>query len=238
MRAGPGHPAGAPPPKPSGRSEALKTMNPIVNLGIPAVGVFLMLVVGLELTPEDFRRVAVYPRAVVGGILAQIGLLVPGAALIVLAVDPSADLAGGLLLVASAPGAAVANYYTYLARANTALAVTLTAISNMGAVVTMPLLGAAGFAWCLGQRVDVQVPFLRTAGTLFFLVLLPIALGMALRRRRPALVQQHATALRRISLGAVGVLVGVILYTRRPFSPAGSDRRSCWPRSSPSWPCP
>ena len=49
-------------------------MKPIVDLGIPAVGVFLMLVVGWELTREDFGRVAVFPRPVVAGMLTQVPL--------------------------------------------------------------------------------------------------------------------------------------------------------------------
>jgi bile acid:Na+ symporter, BASS family len=140
----------------------------VVDAGVPVLVFFAMVVVGMELTTDDFRRVARQPRKVVAAIAGQIVLLpVLGWSLVhFLNLQPA--ITRGVLLVAACPSGAMANVYTYLARANLALSVTLTAVSSLAAVLTMPLALALVQAQD-GESTGFQVPFGLLAGQLFLL---------------------------------------------------------------------
>lgn len=72
-----------------------------MDLAIPALVWLLMLVVGLELTPGDFRRVLVYPRAVGIATLGQLLLLPACAALLIWAARPEPWIVAGMILLAA-----------------------------------------------------------------------------------------------------------------------------------------
>jgi BASS family bile acid:Na+ symporter len=141
-------------------------LDPLANLAVPALVWFLMLTVGLELTPGDLRRVVVYPKAVLVATLGQLLLLPAFAAALILALRPEPTVAAGMILLAASPGGALSNVYSYLARANLALSVTLTALSTLLALISMPLLIAAGISLFLDRQAAIPVPFARMVGQL------------------------------------------------------------------------
>jgi BASS family bile acid:Na+ symporter len=187
----------------------------ISDVAVPGIVWLLMLVVGLELTPADFRRVLVYPKAVAVATLGQLLLLPVIAAFLIWTLEPPPHVVAGMVLVAACPGGAISNFYAYLARANVALSVTLTAVSSLFALGTMPVLMSAGFALFLDHRALVEVPAWRMAAQLAVMLAAPIAVGMTLRRWRPSAVERHARGLRRSSLIALAALIGVILFDQR-----------------------
>lgn len=190
-------------------------LDPIPDLAIPALVWLLMLVVGLELTPADFRRVLSYPRTVAIVSLGQLLLLPACAALLIGVQQPEPWVVAGMVLLAASPGGAISNLYCYLARANLALSVTLTAVSTLLALVTMPALTAAGLALFLEATDPVAVPAGRMVGQLALMMLLPLGLGMALRLWRPGPVATARLPLRGLSLAALGCLVVLVLIDQR-----------------------
>jgi BASS family bile acid:Na+ symporter len=193
----------------------MTTLDPITDLAIPALVWLLMLVVGLELTPSDFRRVLVYPRAVAVATLGQILLLPVCAALLIWAARPEPWVVAGMILLAASPGGAISNLYSYLLRANVALSVTLTALSTLLAMVTMPALTTAGFSLFLQESHRVVAPVGRMIGQLGLMMLLPVALGMTLRSWQPGRVAAARRPLRVLSLAALACLVTLILIDER-----------------------
>ncbi len=166
----------------------------------------MMALVGAELTLADFRRIARYPRAVWVGTLAQWTLLpLLGVALVAL-LRPADFVAAGMVLIIAAPGGGISNVFTYLAGANVALSVTLTAVASLGAVLTLPLITALGFERLLGEATAVSVPIAPMIGQLTGLVLLPIGLGMLLRARRPDVPERVGPWMRRLVMIAVVLL--------------------------------
>lgn len=190
-------------------------LDPIPDLAIPALVWLLMLVVGLELTPADFRRVLRYPRTVAIVSLGQLLLLPACAALLIRVQQPEPWVVAGMVLLAASPGGAISNLYCYLARANLALSVTLTAVSTLLALVTMPALTAAGLALFLEATYPIAVPAGRMVGQLVLMMLLPLGLGMALRLWRPGLVAAARLPLRGLSLAGLGCLVVLVLMDQR-----------------------
>jgi BASS family bile acid:Na+ symporter len=190
-------------------------MQAATNLLIPAAVVFLMWIVGLQLTPADFRRVAQYPRTAAVGTLGQLIVLPLIAGLAILTFRPAETVVVGMILIAAAPGAPISNLLVYLARGNIALSVTLTAITNTVGILTFPLLTAAGVLLYLGEGGGAGIPLGTMIEQLVLLMLLPIAIGMIVRAWRPGFVQRHRVSLKRASLLVVAGVVAFIAYDQR-----------------------
>jgi BASS family bile acid:Na+ symporter len=179
-----------------------------VQLAAAPLLFFMMLVVGLELSVEDFRRVARVPRAVLIGTAGQLILLPIMTWALVAVLDPTPLAAGGLVLVLAAPGGGISNVFTMLAGGNIALSVTLTAFASVLAVVTMPAISSLAFSHVLGESAVIEVPMAPMVGQLAALVLLPISIGMAIRARFSEGAARLGPRLRQAVLaGAVLVIV-------------------------------
>lgn len=142
----------------------------------------IMLGMGLTLSPADFSGLLHMPKAALAGVVGQFTIMPAAGWLIATLTHLDRPFAVGLILVACCPGGTASNIVTYLARANVALSVLMTACSTMAAVVMTPLLTK----WLAGALVPVD------AWGLFFstlqVVILPVALGVGLKRLAPRLV--------------------------------------------------
>jgi bile acid:Na+ symporter, BASS family len=172
----------------------------VTALLLPAALAVIMLSLGLELTPADFRRVLVAPRGVAIGLL-NLVLISPALALgmaELFALGPA--LAVGLVLLGASPGGTMANMLTHLARGDTALSVTMTAISSLAAVLTVPLaLELATRHFDAGALVgDVSMGGI--VARVLLITVIPVATGMALARRWPALIAAARPRVKRAAL--------------------------------------
>jgi len=182
-------------------------MEPFVDAAIPIVTFLMMIAVGHGLTASDLRRSATDLRAVVTATLGQLILLPLIATVLILVFNPDPPIIAGLVLVAACPGGTISNFYACLAKANSAMSITLTAVSCLLSIVTLPVLVATGFRFWLNDQPNVEVPIIVLVVQLLFLVALPTCLGMILRGWRPAETEKRDLALRRVSLIALITLV-------------------------------
>ena len=165
-----------------------------------------MVSLGLSLTPADFRRVFRYPRGVAIGMV-NLLLVSPFLAFGMAELfGLGAALAVGLVLLGSTPGGTAANLMTHAARGDTALSVSITAISSVCAVVTVPLyLGLAIDHF--GAEFENDPEIVGVALRVFLITVVPLAIGMAIRARWT----EWATAVQgRAKVVAMVVLVLVI----------------------------
>ena len=183
-------------------------MKALLDLAVPAVTFLLLLAVGLDLAPADFARVRRQPRVLAAGLLGPLLMLPPLALLLIVLSRPSSDLQTGLLLVAACPIGGISNTYSYLARASTALSVTLTVCSCLLAVLTIPAL-ALIFRAALGHSVGFTAPLPLILAQLLLMLALPVALGMWVRFSRPVFAGRSQPYLR--ALGFVGVAALIVL---------------------------
>lgn len=179
----------------------------ILELGVPLVAFLLMIAVGLDVTRDDLRRVARRKWTLALTTIAQVVIL-PAAALLIVAMVPNNKIAAFVLLVAACPGGGMSNVYVYVARANTALSVTLTATSCVAAVVTMPLIFAA-YAAVSRRPVEFALPLPTLLGQLLFMTVIPVCAGAWIRDRRPQLERAHGGRFRALSAAGVFLIVGV-----------------------------
>ncbi|QQR90164.1 MAG: bile acid:sodium symporter family protein [Myxococcales bacterium] len=152
---------------------------PLITIGLAVI----MLGMGLSLELSDFLRVLRMPKSVGVGVLLQF-LLMPGLGWLLSRVFSLPPFyAAGLVLVSCCPGGTASNVIAFLAKADVALSVTLTAVSTMVAVALTPLLSSL----LIGSEVAVDGVglFISTAKV----VLLPVALGLWLRKTMPRVTE-------------------------------------------------
>ena len=183
---------------------------PSVESLVPIVAFLLMTAVGLDVTRSDLRRIAAGWPGVAVATAAQ-SILLPAAALLIVRALDSPTHAEFVLLLAACPGGGMSNVYVYLARANTALSVTLTALSCLLAVTTMPV-AIAAYAAVLGRDLPFALPVPTLLGQLLVMAVIPVTLGALVRDRWPALEARYGGILR--GLSAVGVTTIVVMGMR------------------------
>ena len=178
----------------------------LTSVVLPAGIAVIMFSLGLTLTREDFRRVFVAPRGVAIGML-NLALISPLLALAMaelFSLPP--ELAVGLVLLGASPGGMMANMLTHLSRGDTALSVTMTAISSVGAMVTVPL-----FLELATHHFDAtgigDVSMLGVVARVFAITIVPVAIGMELRRRNPAAVEAAYPRVRAVALSLFAAVV-------------------------------
>ena len=169
----------------------------------------IMFAMGLPLTVDDLKRVATRPTAVVAGTIAQFVVMPLAAWLLAKALGLPPALTVGLVLVGVCPGGTASNVVCYLARADVALSVTLTAVSTLLAVVATPWL-----AWLyLGETVPVSpAEMLASVATI---VLGPVVAGLVVgwlvRRVRPNAIDRGGPALALIAVLAVVAIIAIVV---------------------------
>lgn len=189
--------------------------NVVVQIGLPIAIIVIMAGIGLTLTLADFHRIGQKPKPVVVGLVGHY-LLLPllgfGAAW---AFALPTELAVGLVLVAACPSGSSSNALTYLARGNVALAVTLTVISALATFVSVPLLVNLALQVFGGEAREIRLPMGPTVKHLAVLVLIPVMLGMAIRRFAPGFARRMEPAIGKFSLGLLLAVIVVLVYTER-----------------------
>ncbi|MEQ8604358.1 MAG: bile acid:sodium symporter family protein [Marivibrio sp.] len=179
----------------------------ITQLFLPAALAFIMVTVGLELSLADFRRVVTQPKAALVGAACQVLLLPAVAFALVSAVDMAPALAVGVMILAACPGGVTSNLLTYLARADTALSVSLTAAISLLSVVTLPLIVGLALAHFTAANEGPEIAVARTVIGVFTITTVPVLIGMAVKWRFP----DAARRMDRIGRPAASVLFVVIV---------------------------
>ncbi len=136
---------------------------------------------GMSLVINDFKRVVLFPKAVILGLVGQI-LLLPLIAFILikgLAVEPM--IAIGVMLIAACPGGSSSNLISHLAKGDTALSISITAISSLITVISIPLIVGSSMEYFLVADQPIHLPVIKTITALIVITVLPVSLGLLVR---------------------------------------------------------
>lgn len=167
---------------------------------LPLALFFIMLGLGLGLTKDDFKLVFSRPKAMLVGISSQMLLLpiVAFALISVFTIEP--ELAMGVMILALCPGGTTSNLFTYIAKGDVALSVSLTAIVSLIAPFTIPIVFNASSTFILGEGQAITMPVLKTIIQLCVITILPICIGMLIRHWRESLAIRLEKPLRVFSV--------------------------------------
>lgn len=194
------------------------TTTPAIVLGASLI--IIMFGMGLSLTINDFKRVVQYPKAVLIGLINQLVLLPAIGFLLVTTFSMSEEVGIGLILLAACPGGPTSNLIAHLAKGDTALSVSLTAISSVITVITIPIIVNMGFVMLQGKGTAFQLDVAQTIGQVFIIVLIPVSVGMTIRHFKKAFAEKMDRPVR-ITSGIVFVLVivGVVISEKENIVP-------------------
>jgi len=189
-------------------------MGIVTDIVLPLALAFIMFVLGLGLTFDDFARVARKPRDFFIGALAQIVLLPVVAFLLISVWSLPPELALGVMIIAAAPGGVTSNILTAFAKGDVALSISLTAVISLLSVITIPAVVVFSYAQLIGGEAgDVSVA--STAISVFAIVTVPVLIGLAVRRCAEGFAIRLEPIARQISaLLFVLVLAGAIFQER------------------------
>jgi bile acid:Na+ symporter, BASS family len=188
------------------------------NRIFPFVVAAVMLALGLTLTVTDFRRAATLRRPLVVALICQ-SLLLPALCFLIAEALPLRPvLAVGLMLIVATPGGMLANIVSHLANGDLALNLTLTAINAVLSIFAIPAILAFSLTWFLGDGRVIPLQFDKFL-TVFAMVLIPTAVGVAIRHRFPELARRLQRPVR--IFAAVLLVVAVV-------SGIASGRETLW----------
>ena len=194
-------------------------MGLVAEVFLPVALAFIMFALGLGLTFGDFARVAKQPRDFLVGAVSQL-ILLPIIAFILVSIWPlNPEIALGVMIIAAAPGGVTSNILTAFARGDVALSISLTAMISLVCVATIPLIVVFAHTQLIGGNVgDVSVA--KTAISVFFIVTVPVLIGLLVRRFAQAFATRFELWTNRISTALfVIVLVGAIVQQRNNIIP-------------------
>jgi BASS family bile acid:Na+ symporter len=186
----------------------------LTTVFLPLALAIIMLGLGLSLTIDDFKRVLVYPKAVLVGLGCQM-LLLPCACLgVAHAFSLPPELAVGLMLLAASPGGATANLYSHLAKGDVALNITLTAVNSVLSLVTLPFIVNFSLVHFIGEGKVIPLQFGKIL-QVFAIVLIPVAIGMTIHAKKKPLAERLGKPVKILSaVFLLLVIVATVLKER------------------------
>jgi BASS family bile acid:Na+ symporter len=190
-------------------------MPDVIGTLLPAALAFIMFAVGVTLVPSDFGRLFREPRAVVAGLIGQLLLLPVFAWGLAVAWALPPEMAVGLVILGACPGGASSALITHLARGTAALSVTLTAITSVVALASMPVVVQLALQTFLGDASTIEFSITRLVRGVFVITTVPVAAGMLLRAWRPGLVERLQTLLGRLATTLFVLIVIATFVSQR-----------------------
>jgi BASS family bile acid:Na+ symporter len=193
--------------------------NILTTFLLPASLFIIMLGLGLALQTDDFKRIIKYPRAIFIGIANQMILLPLIGFTIASVLNLEPELAVGIMILAACPGGVTSNLISYLANGDTALSVTLTAISSIISIITIPLVINFSLSQFMHEGQELQLPVVKTIAQIMAITIVPIILGMLVRLKRPAIAFKLEKSVKIASAVILFVIIFGIIWKERDRMP-------------------
>jgi len=179
----------------------------IIKIALPLVLAFIMFSLGLGLKKSDFTRVFKFPKAFAVGLLNQVILLPLIALGLALVMGLSPEFSVGLIILALCPGGVTSNVLTRIAGGNTPLSISLTAVTSLLSIITVPILAALAVRHFMGESappVDVtQLGFI-----MFLITAVPVGLGMLITSKSPQLTSRISPFISKAAIVLFVLIIG------------------------------
>lgn len=164
---------------------------------------FLLFGVALEINPDDFKKIILYPKAILVGLTTQLLLFPILTILFILIINPPTSIALGMVLVAACPSGNVSNFAVKIANGNTALSVTLTSILSLIAIVTTPLSFSIYSKMVPNSEIlrkSIYVEPIEMVLTIIQIILIPLCIGMLFNWKFPKTTLRFLKTIKILSL--------------------------------------
>ncbi len=190
-------------------------MDKISTMFLAASLIIIMLGMGLSLVMDDFKRIIIYPKAIFVGLVNQLILLPLIGFAIAISFPLTPEIAIGLMILAACPGGPTSNLISHLAKGDTALSVTLTALSSFITILTIPFIINFALIHFLDEGQMIQLDVVETITRIFIIIIIPIIIGMIVRRYREKFALRMANPVRKASGIVIAlVIIGILIKER------------------------
>lgn len=167
--------------------------------------VLAMLGMGAGLRVADFKKVALQPKAAAVGLSMQL-VVVPLVALgFILLADLPPGMLIGIAIIAAIPGGTVSNIFTFMARGNVPLSISITALTSLACLATTPIILDLLIADYMPA--SFVMPAQKVAIEIGLCLLLPLGLGMLFLKQFPQYAERFSTFCVKGSLVGIGMIV-------------------------------
>jgi len=194
-------------------TESLLVLNIILGL--------ILFGIAIDLDKKEFRVLINKPRSAFAGLIAHFILLPFLTFLLALLLQPPPEIALGMILVAACPGGNMANMFSYLAKANTALSVALTSVSHLLAIVLAPINFAFYGSMLPGTKPllqHIKLDVAETMLTVSMVIVLPLIAGISLATLKPIWAEKIKPYMKKIALLAFAIfLLAAIIGNKALF---------------------
>ena len=183
----------------------------IIDVFLPISLVFIMFTLGLGLTLNDFTNLIYTPKAFFVGIINQMILLPIIAFFIISLMGITEEMAVGMMILASCPGGVTSNIVTKLAKGDTALSISFTAVVSIITILTLPLITGYSMKHFMGADTP-QLNLLSLGLTMFLITAIPVGVGMVVRSKLRINIDLFESAATKVSTFLfVIIILGALL---------------------------
>ncbi len=170
----------------------------IIDIILPLSLVFIMFTLGIGLTIEDFKNILREPKAFGLGIINQMILLPIVAFFIVSIIKLPNEMAVGMMILACCPGGVTSNIITKLAKGDTALSISYTAVVSIASVITLPLIVGFSMQHFLESNAPT-INILSLGLTMFLITTMPVTIGLYINTKYHNITAPFLTIANKIS---------------------------------------
>ena len=178
----------------------------IVTTIAPIALALIMLGLGASLTVKDFTKVFQIPKVFLVGMFCQLVLLPVIAYLLIIILKTPVELALGVMLIAAAPGGVTSNVLTKFANGDVALSISITAFTSLISLVSVPYVIFLSIDLFNITYVEKEVSMLGISLKMFFVVTIPVIIGMIVRKLFNNFIENNMKIIEKISIGLFSVV--------------------------------
>ena len=172
----------------------------VVTKIAPIALALIMLALGLGLTGQDFLRVIKQPKDFILGLICQLILLPIIAFILIKIFHTPLELALGVMIIAAAPGGVTSNILTKFAKGDVALSISLTAFISLVSIVSVPFIVFTSADLLQTSYISQDISMLAISLKMFFVVTLPVIIGMLIRKFANNFISTKTLLIQRISV--------------------------------------
>ena len=183
----------------------------IIDIFLPLSLIFIMFTLGLGLISSDFTNLVYKPKPFFVGIMNQMVILPLLAFFIISLLNITKEIAVGMMILASCPGGVTSNMITKLARGDTALSISYTAVISVLTIFTLPLITGLSMNHFMGTEAP-PLNLLSLGLTMFFITAVPVGAGMLVRsKNKPFADAFDGTATKISTILFIVIILGALV---------------------------
>ena len=191
--------------------------NMIIDIFLPLSLIFIMFTLGLGLAPVDFTNLLNNPKAFFVGIVNQMIILPLVAFIIISLMGITKEIAVGMMILASCPGGVTSNIITKLAKGDTALSISYTAVISLLTIVTLPLITGISMQYFMGKEAP-PINLISLGFTMFLVTAIPVSIGLLVRYKSKTFADTFESIATKIStILFIIIIVGALASEWQTF---------------------